>query len=203
MKYQNVRTTNQSLFFIFQDCLTKEELSHILTISVTNKLRKEYDVDREILLGTKLIGSYKGYLYVKYPPFLKKYEIYYSRSERTKELVRKCIFSNSKDFFDYLMFCHSSKEMKELCSNLTYSAYRNLLEKYNLRIYCDNYEFTRTKNLMTPNATIKFHLTNYLHGSAIGSYDNTNFISFRFNSMLKSIKKISKDFNSFLVQIEK
>lgn len=203
MKYQNIRTTNQSLFSILQECLTKEELSHFLTTSVTNRLRKDYDIDKEFLIGTRLIGFCDGYFYVKYPPYLKKYEIYYSKSERTKELIRKCIFSGSSDFFDYLMFCHSSKGMKELCSELTYSAYRNLLEKYDLRIYCDNYEFTRTKNLMTPNATIKFHLTNYLHGSAIGSYDNTNFISFRFNSMLKSIKKISKDFNRFLIQLEK
>lgn len=202
MKYQNIRAINQSLFSIFQDCLTKEELSRI---SVTNRLRKDYDVDKEILIGTRLIGFCDGYFYVKYPPYLKKYEIYYSRSEKTKELVRKCMFNRSSDFFDYLMFCHSSKEMKELCSELTYSAYRNLLEKYDLRIYCDNYEFTRIKKLTPPNATIKFYLTNYLHGSAegFGCSCNNRLMSFGFNSMLKSIKKISKDFNKFLIQIEK
>lgn len=205
MKYKNIRTTNQRLFSIFQDCLSEKELDHILTTSVMNKLRKDYDDTREILIGTRLIGFYDNYLYVKYPPLMKKYEIYYSKSKETKELIRKCIFSKSKDFFDYLMFCHSSKEMKELCSNLTNTAYRNLLEKYNLKIYCDNYEFTRVKDLMTPNVTIKFHLANYLHGSAIGLGCScyNNFMSFEFNSVLKSIKKISKDFNSFLVQLEK
>ena len=183
MKYQNVKSSSRYLILVLQECFSKEELKSIFNLDI---LPRDYSTSREIITKdkSKMVGFHSGYFYVIYPPLLKKYEIYYSK----KDLIRECILKDSKSFFDSLMFCHSSDEMKSFCSNLTDTAYRNLSEKYNLKIYCDNYEFTRTKNNpQAPKATIRFRQANYLHGEISGPA-----ISIKFDTKKESIESIAR-----------
>lgn len=201
MKYQNVKSSSRHLIFVLQECFSKEELKSIFNLDTI--LPRDYSTSREIITRDKsrLVGFHNGYFYVIYPPLLKKYEIYYSK----KDLIRECILKDSKSFFDSLMFCHSSDEMKSFCSNLTDTAYRNLSEKYDLKIYCDNYEFTRTKNNpQAPKATIRFRQANYLHGDVLGCNQVFTYTrTFCFSSKLKSLKRISENIDKFLTQLER
>lgn len=196
MKYQNVKSNNKHLSSILQDCFSDGELNSIFNTSL---LLRNYSTSQEIITRDKsrMVGFHSGYFYVIYPPLLKKYEIYYSEKKKVQELIRECILKDSEDFFDLLIFCYSSSEMKRLCSNLSDTAYGNLSRKYNLKIYCDNYEFVRIKdNSQAPKATIKFRQANYLHGDALGSSQRYSYsFCFDFNSKLKSLERISKNIN--------